>query len=74
MTKPLLVLVLLLAASASAAIVSEQEPNSTLETANLVQCGDTVYCAELSPANDVDHFRFWVAAGIWRCFGIPAHK
>lgn len=44
------------------AYVTEHEPNDDFETANVIQCGDTVYCAALSPLYDIDHFRFHVAA------------
>ena len=43
------------------AFVRENEQNDASNTANRIQCGDTVYCASL-PAYDIDHFRFHVAA------------
>lgn len=40
------------------AYVTEHEPNGTFATANVLQCTDTVYCATLTPWNDLDYFRF----------------
>jgi hypothetical protein len=40
------------------AFVTEHEPNNSIETANPIACGDTVYCAVLSDQMDLDHFRF----------------
>jgi hypothetical protein len=54
--------ILLLPPLATPAIVSEIEPNNDLEHTNLIQPGDTVYCANL-PLGDVDHFRFLAPGG-----------
>jgi hypothetical protein len=43
--------------------VTESEPNDANAQADPVQCGDTVYCAQLSWQGDADNFRFTAAAG-----------
>ncbi|MBU1920722.1 hypothetical protein KKG66_07740 [bacterium] len=42
--------------------VSETEPNNQLSQPNLIQCGDTVLCANL-PIGDFDHYRFLAPGG-----------
>ncbi|MFH1011395.1 MAG: hypothetical protein V1784_09220, partial [bacterium] len=36
----------------------EQEPNDDFEQANEIVCSDTIYCATLDPAGDLDFFQF----------------
>jgi hypothetical protein len=43
--------------------IAEQEPNNELSQANPVSCGDTVYCAMMTPWYDPDHFVCFVNAG-----------
>lgn len=65
----------LLFATVAGAFITESEPNNTPEQADVLQCGDTVSCAVLSPANDLDHFRFSTLNGdsiiitTWPCLG-----
>jgi hypothetical protein len=54
--------ILFLPPLAAPAIVSETEPNNDLQHTNLIQPGDTVYCANL-PHGDVDHYRFLAPGG-----------
>ncbi len=50
-------------AQSSLAWVTESEPNDAFSQADPVQCGDTVYCAQLASAADADNFRFTAALG-----------
>ncbi|HEY3295576.1 MAG TPA: hypothetical protein VGL38_09055 [bacterium] len=58
MTKWLLILAPIFMGGLTHALVTEDEPNNTSQTANLIACGDTVYCADLATTGDLDHFRF----------------
>lgn len=70
----LVLLAVLLLAAGGMAWVLEQEPNNHAPQANLIACGDTVYCATL-PTADTDCFRFTMAAydslvaTTWPCAG-----
>ncbi|MCB9357418.1 MAG: hypothetical protein H6505_02505 [Calditrichaeota bacterium] len=57
-----LALLLILAISSNASILSESEPNNTFAQANFMQCGDTVLCAHLD-GHATDFFRFLLPAG-----------
>ncbi|MFZ5433157.1 MAG: PPC domain-containing protein [Calditrichota bacterium] len=49
--------------AAAGATVLESEPNNNHSEANPLRCGDTVYCASLTPAFDLDYFFFYVIGG-----------
>jgi hypothetical protein len=55
-------LILTLIPPLSFAFVTESEPNNTPAQADIIQCGDTVYCAVLDGLGDLDHFRFAAVA------------
>lgn len=58
-----LLIAAMLGVQSSLAWVTESEPNDASSQADPVQCGDTVYCAQLSPSSDADNFRFTAALG-----------